>query len=172
MRHARFFCWGLVVLALGLLVGCGGGQALHEVDAAETTAPAVDLEKERAAVRQVIDDFYEAATQQDWNRISALMTDDFRLFADGATVFTKRPYLEILESEDLGVLDMALNGLEIHVASGGETAWCTFNGYFKHSEELEVETAETLIFVKKEGDWKILHSHASVKMLGEEESAA
>lgn len=171
MRNARFFRWGLAALALGL-VGCGGGQALHEVDAAEAMVPKVDLEKERVAVRQVIDEFYDAAEQQDWDRISALMTDDFRLFADGATVFTKKPYLEILESEDLGVLEMALNDLEIHVASGGDTAWCTFNGYFKHSEELEVETAETLIFVKQEGAWKILHSHASVKMLGEEESAA
>lgn len=165
MRNSRLLSWGIIYLAVGL-VGCAG-QGTDQSGAAEVS-PAVDLVAEEAAVRGVIDDFYAAAKQKDWGKVSEVMSDDFRLFADGAEVYEKAPYLEILEQEDLGVLEMALNNLEIHVASDGKTAWSTFNGHFKHSEELEVETAETLVFEKRAGEWKMVHAHAAVKMLGAE----
>ena len=118
---------------------------------------------EEARVRGVIDRMYESAKNKNWKGMAALLSDDFRLYVDGAEVFDKAAYVALLEQENLGLEHMELRDLEVR--AGGGMAWCRFRGFFRHSATYTVETAETLVFEKRGEDWKIVQSHASVKQV-------
>lgn len=143
--------------------------ALAAVLAANAAPPAGRTAE--AEVRAVIERLYETAEARDWQAMSELLSDDFVLYTDQASTFDRGSYLELLASDDLGVEEMELRDLEIRVADDGSLAWCRFTGYFVHSPEYVVETAETLAFERLDGAWKVAHSHASVKVLGGDEEA-
>ena len=129
---------------------------------ARPPAQAVNAEHE---VRAVIDQFYKAAKERDWDTVSDMLTADFEIYTDGASSFSKKDYVDVLKADDLELEEMELRDVDLHVSEGGRMAWSKFRGLFKHG--YSVETVETLIF-RNEGDgWKISHAHASVKMLDE-----
>lgn len=119
-----------------------------------------------ASIRALLNEFFETAKKQDWEALQKLYADDCTMFSDGASVYDKKKYFELLQSEQLEVKSWKLDDLQIEVS--GDLAWCRYRGYFDHGE-FKVTTVETLIF-KRQPHWKITHTHASVQML--EETAA
>lgn len=142
-----------------VLVGCATRGS--------TPVPAVDLVTEKAQVNEVLDQFFDLARKRDWDATGRLMSEDFEVYTDGAAVFGKKDYVELMKEDDLEVKDMELKEREVQVSGDGRMAWMTYRGYFNcvtHGKPHVVETAETLIFRKDdEQRWKIVRSHASVK---------
>jgi uncharacterized protein (TIGR02246 family) len=132
---------------------------------ASGTADAADTR----AVRQVIDQFYAAARQRQWDAAGTLMAPDFEIFTDGAERFSKDTYVALLKQDDLIVERMTLHDMKVRVAGDGRMAWASFRGVFgmtSRGARHDVETVETLILSRLDDRWQIVQAHASVKSSG------
>ena len=146
----------LIVLCFaGGLAGC----------TSEATSPSTVGADDEARVGALIDRFFGLAEKQDWDSVGELLSEDFEIYFDEASAFSKTAYLDLLKGEDLEVLSWRLEGLEIRVAAGRGMAWSKYRGFFDHGEGHRVETVETLVFRNRGEGWKITHAHASVKSL-------
>lgn len=133
-----------------------------------STNTRVDPAVETIQVRKVLDQFFGEAKKRDWDAVAELMSTDFELYTDGASVFNKQAYVKVLKDDDMKVTDMELKDMEIRVSSDGQMAWAKYRGLFKsviHNQPSTMETAETLIFKKEADQWKITRSHVSLKPL-------
>ena len=98
------------------------------------------------------------------------MATDFELYTDGASAFTKQAYVKVLKDDDMQLSHMELRDMETRVSSDGEMAWTKYRGLFKstsNNQPSTVETAETLIFKREAGHWKITRAHVSSKVLNQ-----
>lgn len=148
----------LLCLCACVLAGCATRGS------ARTSLP--DLAAEKARVNEVLDQFFDLARKRDWDGTGKLMSEDFEVYTDGAAVFGKKDYVELMKQDDLEVKDMELKDREVQVSGDGRMAWMRYRGYFNcvtHGKPHVVETAETLVFRKEGQEWKIVQSHASVK---------
>lgn len=134
--------------------------------------PARDIpaiaENQTAAVKKVIDQFFNAAKKRDWDAAAEFMAKDFELYTDGASVFNKEAYLKVLKEDDMEVTDIELRDLQINVSSDGQMAWARYRGLFKsksNNQSSTIETAETLIFKREGEQWKMTRAQASLKPL-------
>lgn len=126
----------------------------------------LDQADETARVRKVLDQFFSTAKSRDWDAAAELMSTDFELYTDGASNFSKQEYVKALKADDLEVAHMELRDMEVRVSSDGQMAWTKYRGLFKmvsHNKPTSVETAETLIFKREGGQWKITRAHVSSK---------
>ena len=133
-----------------------------------THATIVDQAAETTRVRKVVDQFFSTAKKRDWDAVAELMSTDFELYTDGASVFDKQAYVKIFKEDDMQLAYMELRDMEIRVSSDGQMAWAKYRGFFKtstHNQPSTVETAETLIFKKEGEQWKITRAHVSMKPL-------
>jgi ketosteroid isomerase-like protein len=149
-----------------LLLLCAFGMAA--TPCANTRATDVDPAAEATRIRMVVDQFFRAAQKHDWDAAAGFMSADFELYTDGASAFNKQDYVKVLKEDDMEVASMELRDVEIRVASDGEMAWGKYRGLFKsssHDQPSTLETAETLIFKREGGRWKIARAHVSLKTL-------
>ncbi len=126
-----------------------------------------------AAVKAVIDDFFDLARKRDWDGVAGLLADDFEIYTDGAASFGKQAYTDLLKQDDLETQHMELKDLVLRLSPDGQMAWSKYRGVFvtvSHGQRAEVETAETLVFQNGPGGWKIVRAHASIKATGAEGS--
>lgn len=133
-----------------------------------TRATIVDPAAEAARVRTVVDQFFSEAKKRDWDAVGELMSTDFELYTDGASVFSKQAYVKVFKDDDMQLAYMELRDMDIRVSSDGQMAWAKYRGLFKtitHNQPATVETAETLIFKKEADQWKITRAHVSMKPL-------
>ena len=133
-----------------------------------STKTHVDPAAETIQVRRVLDQFFNEAKKRDWDAVAQLMSTDFELYTDGASVFDKQAYVKIFKEDDMQLAYMELKDMEIRVSSDGQMAWAKYRGFFKtstHNQPSTVETAETLIFKKENDQWKITRAHVSMKPL-------
>jgi ketosteroid isomerase-like protein len=131
----------------------------------EVPSPAAASAEARAEVKQVIDEFFEAARSQDWDRAGNTFAADFEIYTDGAVGYDKGSYIKALKDENIETRKMQLNDLEIHVSPDRQVAWAKYRGDFEsaiHGKLSRDKTAETLIFEKRERAWKIVRAHASI----------
>jgi ketosteroid isomerase-like protein len=149
-----------------LVLICAFGIA--GVPSINTRATIVDQATEAIRVKSVVDQFFKAAKKRDWDAAGELMSSDFELYADGASVTNKQAYVQLLKEDDLAVEYMELRDMEVRVSSDCQMAWSKYRGLFKtisHNQPSQVETAETLIFKKEGEQWKITRAHVSTKTL-------
>ncbi len=142
--------------------------AIPGTPSVNTRATIVDQAAETARVKQVVDQFFTAAKKRDWDATAEFMSADFELYTDGASGFDKQAYVKVLKEDDMELTSMELKDMAIRVSSDGQMAWCKYRGLFKsvsHNQPSNVETAETLIFMKEGGQWKITRAHVSLKTL-------
>jgi len=142
--------------------------ALAGTPSVNTRVPGVDQADEAVRVRKVLDQFFSTAKSRDWDAAAELMSTDFELYTDGASNFSKQEYVKALKADDLEVAHMELRDMEVRVSSDGQMAWTKYRGLFKmvsHNKPTNVETAETLIFKREGGQWKITRAHVSSKTL-------
>lgn len=128
----------------------------------------VDQNAESVRVKKVLDQFFSAAKNRDWDAVAEFMATDFELYTDGASGFNKQAYVKVLKEDDMELLSMELRDMEIRVSSDGQMAWSKYRGLFKSTSQNQpsnVETAETLIFKREGEQWKITRAHVSLKTL-------
>lgn len=133
-----------------------------------THATVADPAAETIRVKNALDQFFSAAKKRDWDAAAEFMATDFELYTDGASVFNKQDYVKVLKQDDMELNHMELRDMEVQVSSDGQMAWSKYRGLFKstsRNQQSSVETAETLIFKKERGQWKITRAHVSSKVL-------
>src|SRR4029450_10427211 len=133
---------------------------------APDAVPAAAALVEQRAVRAVVDDFFTLAQRRDWDGVSALLADDFEIFTDGAAGFAKAEYSQLLKADDLIVEYMELKDVTLRVSADASMAWVKYRGSFvttSHGVRQAVDTAETMVFQKEPGGWKIVRAHASIR---------
>ena len=133
-----------------------------------TNVAVVDPTAESIRVKNVLDQFFSAAKKRDWDAAADFMATDFELYTDGASNFNKEAYVKVLKADDMELAHMELKDMETRVSSDGQMAWTKYRGLFKsvsNNQESSVETAETLIFKREDGQWKITRAHVSSKVL-------
>jgi ketosteroid isomerase-like protein len=121
---------------------------------------------EQSSVKLALDNFFAAASQQDWDKVGGMLTEDFEVFTNDATIMNKREYIKALQQENLRVAQMKLKDLRIEVSKQGQMAWCRYHGFFHISagpQSSFVETAETVVFRHENSGWKLVQAHASMK---------
>jgi ketosteroid isomerase-like protein len=151
-----------------LIVGAVG-IALCSLAPWKTSATKPGAAAPEAEIRQVIDSFFEAAKRQDWDRAAEVMSSDFVIYTDGAAGFDKNAYLKLLKEDDIETMAMQLRDMVIHVSGDGTMAWSQYRGKFTQvvrGKRSVTETAESLIFEKRQTAWKIVRAQASVKESG------
>lgn len=152
----------IVQLVLLCVLGIVGTPSINARDAI------VDRAGETARVKQVLDQFFSAAKKRDWDAVADLMATDFELYTDGAAAFSKQAYVKVLKEDDMELAHMELKDMEIRVSGDGQMAWVKYRGLFKsisQNHPSNVETVETLIFMRESGQWKITRAHVSIKSL-------
>lgn len=131
-------------------------------------APSLNTHAETIQVKKVLDQFFDAAKKRDWDAAAEFMATDFELYTDGASWFSKQDYVKVLKQDDMELTHMELKDMETRVSSDGQMAWTKYRGLFKsvsNNQQSNVETAETLIFKREGGHWKITRAHVSSKVL-------
>lgn len=149
----------LILLSVFVIAGTRSNHA---------RATIVDQAAEATHVRKVVDQFFSEAKKRDWDAVAELMSTDFELYTDGASVFSKQAYVKVFKDDDMQLAYMELRDMDIRVSSDGQMAWAKYRGLFKtitHNQPATVETAETLIFKKEADQWKITRAHVSMKPL-------
>ena len=142
-----------------------GAAALLPVLALSSSS---DKQHPKAAIKATLDTFYDRARRRDWDRASALFAPEFRILTDGAATFDKPAYVRLLKEDDMVVRSMELKDLEIYASEASSVGWCRYRGYFEMVSGGKIsrtETAETMIFEKRDGTWLIVHAHASMRQL-------
>src|SRR3954447_20977004 len=68
----------------------------------------VDQAAETTRVRKVVDQFFNTAKKRDWDGVAELMSTDFELYTDRASVFDKQAYVKIFKEDDMQLAYMEL----------------------------------------------------------------
>jgi ketosteroid isomerase-like protein len=121
---------------------------------------------EQSTVKVALDNFFAAAEKHDWDRVGGMLTEDFEMFTDEATILNKYEYIKVMKQDNLRVAQMQLKDLRIQVSEQGQMAWCRYHGFFHMyagPQSSFVETAETLVFRNENNAWKLVQAHASIK---------
>jgi ketosteroid isomerase-like protein len=121
---------------------------------------------EQSKVKVALDNFFAAAGKHDWDDVGGMLTEDFEIFTDEATILNKSEYLKVMKQDNLRIAQMQLKDLRIEVSEQGQMAWCRYRGLFHMfagPESSLVETAETVVFRNENSGWKLVQAHASIK---------
>jgi hypothetical protein len=132
---------------------------------AATTAQVAAAESHEAGVRAIIDAFFVAARQHDWDATGRLMAPNFRIWVDGDEAMDRDEYLVLLKQDDLDVVDMTLDDLEIGVSGDGSMAWARYRATvdaITKEERSTVRSAETILFDRLNSQWVMRHIHVSL----------
>lgn len=144
----------LVALSSTVLVACTTPES-----GADPADPAVDVERERAAVDRVLSDLHRLASEGNFDAYFELLTDDAVFMGTDAT--------ERWSVEDFRSFAAASPGWTYHmtqrhvfVAADGRTAW--------FDERLDNarygDTRGTGVLVKTDAGWKIAQYHLTIPM--------
>jgi ketosteroid isomerase-like protein len=131
-----------------------------------TTSTTLREADEQAAIKKRLDEIWSTFDSKDIARLESYhwYGPKFTEFKDGA----RRGDAEANRTGEArvvaGIKDakIVMNDLKIDVF--GETAVVTFSGSFAGSfgdKPVSFENAVTFVFVKHDGDWKIVHEHFS-----------
>lgn len=135
------------------------------------STPAIDLDAEREAVRELMARGTRALEQHDWNVYSTFWANDpdvsvihpaSREWVDGWDGIASK-YRAVIADSSAQIRASNLRQ-DIHVAPSGDMAWVTqqdslhFTGRGQTTAVLQWSTA---VFEKRRGEWRAVHGHAA-----------
>ena len=113
-------------------------------------------------VRNVLCDWYIAMKNHDIDKLAAALSDTFLLIEHDELMDGKH-LIEMLASEDDSTLVANLH--DFHITVYGDTAWSTHRNSEVFTsptrEPLELEFLETVVLIKKDGNWLMDRYHAT-----------
>jgi ketosteroid isomerase-like protein len=113
-------------------------------------------------VRNVLCDWYIAMKNHDIDKLVAALSDTFLLIEHDELMDGKH-LIEMLASEDDSTLVANLH--DFHITVSGDTAWSTHRNSEVFTsptrEPLELEFLETVVLIKKDGNWLMDRYHAT-----------
>ena len=113
-------------------------------------------------VLNVLCDWYIAMKNHDIDKLAAALSDTFLLIEHDELMDGKH-LIEMLASEDDSTLVANLH--DFHITVSGDTAWSTHRNSEVFTsptrEPLELEFLETVVLIKKDGNWLMDRYHAT-----------
>src|SRR4030095_9958768 len=117
-------------------------------------------------IKLKLEEYYEAFHKKDWDKFSDCLTDDFSYFTDTAFRLNKKDYVEFLRKDPWQGIEYGLSEIKIHISGSEDLGVAIYRTFFKgllSDVERKLTAIETSVFVKKENQWKMLHTHISNK---------
>lgn len=116
-------------------------------------------------VARIVGDFHRALQNGDESTVRLLLADDVLIFESGGVERSRHEYADHHMQADIAFLQhMQVTKLEHHIKVNGETAVSIsrskIQGRYK-DKDIDVESMETLLLMKVEGKWQIIHVHWS-----------
>jgi ketosteroid isomerase-like protein len=113
-------------------------------------------------VKKVLEGWYLAMEHHDLDDVSSALTDTFLLIEHDELV-DRKGLLQMLSGEEEATLVANLH--DFHITVLGDTAWSTHRNSevftAPQAEPLNLEFLETVVLVKKDGNWLIDRYHAT-----------
>ena len=120
------------------------------------------MTNESENVRNVLCEWYIAMKNHDIDKLAAALSDTFLLIEHDELMDGKK-LIEMLASEDDSTLVANLH--DFHITVSGDTAWSTHRNSEVFTsptrEPLELEFLETVVLIKKDGNWLMDRYHAT-----------
>ena len=172
--------WGCFVLVLPLaLLLCitFGCQKKTEELAVKATAPVVNLEAEKAAVKAAVDQYVQCMKSKDMEAFSRVMTHDPDMVNFGTDAAERwvgwDPLKESIERQNKSIdfEAMSIRDEVIKVHNSGEVAWVSAIGDAKGKTQGQPFSLEgwrfTSVLEKRAGNWVIVQFHVSMPVGGQ-----
>lgn len=113
-------------------------------------------------VRNVLGEWYVAMKDHDMEKLAAALSDTF-LLIEHDELFDGKYLIEMLSGEEDST--MVANLHDFHITVSGDTAWSTHRNSEVFTsptkEPLALEFLETVVLIKKDGNWLMDRYHAT-----------
>ena len=123
---------------------------------------------EEVNVRKALDAFYHAADVKDWKAIEGILAQDFEFYTDDSLVVSRDEFLKAMKDDDMKIAKLELKNVKISLSQDSQMAWIKYHAFLEsqiHGEPYNMMSAETVALRKEGSQWKLTHSHASIKKL-------
>ena len=138
-------------IILILLISCGSKQG-------ET-----DLEQEKEKIHHVLTEFFNSLADRDWDKYRSHTTEDMILVEHGL-LWNSDSLINAMENTFGNyTIKYSFDFIKTHV--DGNTAWTVYRnqGNAKSEErDMQFNWIETVIFTKKNGEWKIIEAQSTL----------
>lgn len=149
----------IVILTI-LLIGCQK----------QVNIKTVDVEKEEALIKNVLDQYVASIENEDMQLYSKIMSHDSSMVNFGAfgnPVVGWENVKKVIEGQNESLTDTKIeqSNVNIHVSPSGKFAWVTSLWNFKANmgeQKLELPVRCSWVLEKKKDNWIIVHWHKSV----------
>lgn len=154
------FC--AVVLSLAGVYGCSNSSR------EEARAAVTDTTSERVNVRKALDRFFYAVDKKDWKMVEEILAADFQFYGDHLMVLNRSQFIDAMREDDMKIDKFDLKDVTIDLSPDGQMAWARYRAHLESTMRdgpYNMDSAETVVLRKEQGNWKLTHNHASVKKL-------
>lgn len=144
------------IVCLGLLRGEGAkSEALTE-----------EFPEQQKAITALIDEIFQTAREKDFDRLARfhLYGPKFTEFKNGKLRLDAEASQQAEQNAFRAMSDFRYKVKDMRVNVFDDAAVATFHGEFSahvNDQPLELKSQCTLVFVRDEGSWKIVHEHFS-----------
>lgn len=150
--------FALLFLGLGFFYDC------------QKTAPAVDIEAEKAKIQSVLSNYVASIENEDMDLYAKCVAHDADMVNFGSMgdpIVGWEALRKAIEGQNAALSETKINiaGLKIHVPEDGKLAWATCLWDFAArmgQSPVSFPVRCTWILEKREGAWVIVHFHKSV----------
>jgi ketosteroid isomerase-like protein len=121
------------------------------------------------AIRVVIDELIDALNKGDAERLRQHFSrrpDAVHIGTDAGEWWTSQQFVDGVDEQASSGIQVVLGDVSIHVA--GDVAWTESRGHFSNQAGGTRPVWETAVFVRENGGWKCVQSHASIGVPNEE----
>ena len=118
-------------------------------------------------IKDSLTDFYDAFNNKKSKVIEDCLSDDFSYFTDNCHVQNKSDFISFIQSNDWQGESFQLEELKIRRSESDDYAFATYRTKFEGisgGTKIRFQAIETVIFRVEQGEWKILHLHATNKI--------
>jgi uncharacterized protein (TIGR02246 family) len=126
-------------------------------------------DRDEQAIRAVINDQVDALNKGDAERLRQTLSmrpDAVHIGTGADEWWTSQQVADgVAEQADSGI-QVVLDDASTHVV--GDVAWAEIRGHFSNQAGGTRPTRETVVFVRENGGWKCVQSHASIGVPNEE----
>jgi len=123
---------------------------------------------EHANVRKALDSFFHAVDKRDWKTVEDVLAPDFHFYGDDLMVLDRLQFIDAMRADDMKIDKLDLKDVTINLSPDGQMAWATYRAHLEstmRNSPYNMDSAETVVLRKEQGNWKLTHNHASVKKL-------
>lgn len=156
----------ILISCLFLAFPCGG--CFRQPAKASDGELAAARASEEANVKKALDDFYHAVSVKDWKAVEGLLAQDFEFYTDDSTVVGRDEYINAMKGDDMKIAKLELKNVKVNLSPDSQMAWIKYSALLEsqvNGAPYNMMSAETVALRKEGAQWKLTHSHASIKNL-------